>query len=926
LLIWVTGESPYVIFLPIMNPEEPVTKKQTTFKWKRWVFRFVFLALFYLPYLLYHNMRHETTSFWMDLLVVFISFACAELILFIKIRVKMPSNLFAFALVKKEIRSFLSLLIGYIVISVFLLLMGLFLWVFPFKYNILDGGYASLDYLFDLAPWVFLFLIPAITMRSFAEERRNGTMELLLTKPLTDLQIILSKYVAGLVLVIFSILPTFIYYFSVKELGDPPGNLDTGGALGSYIGLFCIGGAFVSIGIFCSSLTQNQVVAFILAVFLCFFIYLGFDQLASFGTFGKYQGFVRQLGIYDHYQSIKRGVIDTRDVLYFLSVIVLFILFTLLGLGKRKGTNIIESAVLIASVCVLNFIGSYQFMRFDLTEEKVHSLSLHTIDFLQNQTNIKNKNGTYKGNIDVKVYLTGELPADLKYLEKSIKEKLDEMRAYAGSRLNYEFIDPNESEDESVRKQLANDLYYDRKLKFTELQYEADGAFQTKYIFPAATISFEGKQEVPVQFFTREVIYKNEIELRNVTTNAVEKLEFKLVDGIRRARDLVRPAIAILKGHGEANEDESYKARQMLGEFYTVDYVSIDNKIKALDPYKVLLIIQPDSAFSEKDKFVIDQFIMRGGKVAWFVNAMSVPRDTLFRKGQTFGLSKDLNLDDQLFTYGVRINKDIVIDKSCAPIDVPGYPGNFAEWPFYPLVYSKNNHITVNKLNPIKFEYASSLDLVGDSTQVKKKVILKTSDKSMVFKTPVRINYGILNIEPFSSGNNKAGIPLGVFLEGTFKSVFTNRLPDAFTKSKDYKFLETSKPNRMLVVSDGNVAMNYYQDSVYNDRLKTFGKNYLSLEYDRYQVTNPDGTPKFIYGNGFFLMNAIDYLLGEESLIELRQRRVTIRKLDDTRVMKEKSYWQFINVGIPLIIIIVFGIVQALLRKRKYESVKNRQE
>ncbi|HLP11950.1 MAG TPA: gliding motility-associated ABC transporter substrate-binding protein GldG [Flavobacteriales bacterium] len=890
------------------------TKGIKDYKW--WIAVLASMAIIWIPYKF--GSTAASSSFLKDVIVAALAFVFGNVIYY-------TITNFAFALVKKEIRSFLSLLIGYIVISVFLLLMGLFLWVFPFQYNITDGGYASLDYLFDLAPWVFLFLIPAITMRSFAEERRNGTMELLLTKPLSDLEIIVSKYIGGLVLVIFSIIPTFIYYYSVKELGDPPGNLDTGGTFGSYIGLFCIGATFVSIGIFCSSLTQNQVVAFILAVFLSFFIYLGFDQLASFGTFGQYQGFVRQLGIYEHYQSIKRGVVDTRDLLYFVSVIVLFILFTMLGLAKRKGGSVIESAVLIASICILNFIGGFQFMRFDLTEEKVHSLSPRTIEFLQNETNIKSKDGEYKGTIDIKIYLTGELPADLKYLEKSIKEKLDEMRAYTGSRLNYEFIDPNESEDEEERKKLINDIYYEKKLKFTELQYEADGAFQTKYIFPGAVVSFEGQQDVPVQFFTREVIYKNEIELRNITSNAVEKLEFKLVDGIRRARDLVRPAIAVLQGHGEVNKDEFHVGERLLSEFYTVDYVSIDNKIKALDPYKVLLVVQPDSAFSEKDKFVIDQFIMRGGKVAWFVDPMDVPRDTLFRKGQTFGLSKDLRLDDQLFTYGVRINKDIVIDKSCAPVDVPGYPGNFAEWPFYPLVYSKANHITVNKLNPIKFEYASSIDIVGDSSMVKKKVILKSSDKAMIFKTPVRINYGILNIEPFSSTNLKPGLPLGVFLEGKFRSVFKNRLPDAFTKTKDYRVLDESQATRMLVVGDGDVVKNYYQDSVYNDRLKTFGKNYLSLEYDRYQVANPDGSPKFIYGNGHFLMNAVDYLLGEESLIELRQRRLTIRKLDDSRVMKEKSYWQFLNVGLPLIIIVVFGIVQTLLRKRKYETVKNTQ-
>lgn len=910
MLIWVTAEALYVIFLLPMNSRSLPRKGFLDYRW--WMGMLIAFGLIWVPY------KVSTTGKG----TLLNDFGMAVLCMAIGTGIYYIITNFAFALVKKEIRGFLSLLIGYIVISVFLLLVGLFLWVFPFQFNIPDGGYANLDYLFDLAPWVFLFLIPAITMRSFAEERRNGTMELLLTKPISDIEIIISKYVGGLVLVLFSILPTCIYYFSVKELGDPPGNIDNGGTFGSYIGLFCIGATFVAIGIFCSSLTQNQVVAFILAVFLCFFIYLGFEQLASFGTFGKFQGLVRQLGIFEHYQSIKRGVIDTRDIIYFISVIVFFIVLTRFGLERRKGSNIIHVAAAIGIIWGVNFIGYFQFARFDMTDEKVHSLSPRTIQFLQDETKVKTKEGEYKGIIDIKIYLTGDLPADLKYLEKSIKEKLDEMRAYTGSRLNYEFVDPYDIANEEERDAFMEELFGQKKIKYTQLQFDEDGMSQTKIIFPGATVSFEGRPDVPIQFFTREVIYKNEIQLRSLAWTAADKVEFKLVDGIRKARDQVRPAIAILQGHGEANKDELHVAERLLSEFYTVDYVTIDQKIKALDPYKVLLVVQPDSAFNEKDKFVIDQFIMRGGKVAWFVDAMEVPRDTLFRKGQTFGLSKNLNLDDQLFTYGVRLNKDIVIDRSCAPIDVPGYPGNHAEWYFYPLVYSKENHITVNKLNPVKFEYTSSIDLVGDSTRVKKKVIFKTSEKSMLFKTPVRINYGILNIEPFSATNLKPGIPLGVFLEGEFNSVFRNRLSDAFTKSKDYAFMETSKPNRMLVVGDGDVIKNYYMDSVYNDRLKTFGKNYLSLEYDRYQVTNPDGSPKFIYGNGHFLMNAIDYLLGDESLIELRQRRLTIRKLDDTRLMKEKSYWQFINVGVPLIIVFVFGIVQHILRKRKYATVK----
>jgi len=227
-------------------------------------------------------------------------------------------------------------LIGYAVIIVFLLVNGLFLWVFPQQFNILDYGFASIDNYFMLAPWVFLFLIPAITMRSFAEEHKAGTMEMLLTKPVTDLEIIMAKYLAAVILVLFSVLPTLVYYIAVYKLGLPPGNLDQGGTWGSYIGLFFLGAGFASIGIFASAVSSNQIVSFLIAVFLCGFMYTGFEFIYDISIFGSLGLLVKQLGINEHYTGISRGVIDTRDVLYFLSLIALFLMLTRFTLERRK--------------------------------------------------------------------------------------------------------------------------------------------------------------------------------------------------------------------------------------------------------------------------------------------------------------------------------------------------------------------------------------------------------------------------------------------------------------------------------------------------------------------------------------------------------------------------------------------------------------
>jgi len=241
-----------------------------------------------------------------------------------------------FTLFKKEINSFFSSITGYIVIIVFLLINSLFIWVFPGSNNVLDGGYASLDSLFIIAPWVFLFLVPAITMRMFTDEKKSGTIETLFTKPLNDVTIISAKSLAAFVLVVFSLVPTFIYFFSVYKLGNPVGSIDTGGTWGSYIGLFFLSAIYVSIGIFSSSITDNQIVAFLVGMFLCFVMFMGFDYLSELTFLKSIDNVVLNLGMNEHYKSLSRGVIDSRDIIYFISVSLIFIVLTKLILQSRK--------------------------------------------------------------------------------------------------------------------------------------------------------------------------------------------------------------------------------------------------------------------------------------------------------------------------------------------------------------------------------------------------------------------------------------------------------------------------------------------------------------------------------------------------------------------------------------------------------------
>ena len=239
-------------------------------------------------------------------------------------------------LFKREIHGFFSSFTGYVVMLVFILLTGLFMWIFEGQMNVLENSYASLDTLFSLAPWVFLFLVPAITMRMIAEEKRTGTLELLLSRPVSEMQIVLAKFLASWVLILIALIPTVVFYVSVWLLGSPRGNIDTGGTIGSYIGLLFLGGIYAAVGLFSSTVTGNQIIAFILAVILCFTFYLGFDFIGSVITSGQTALFISRFGIDSHYQSISRGVIDSRDIIYYFSVIFLFLFLTRTALLSRK--------------------------------------------------------------------------------------------------------------------------------------------------------------------------------------------------------------------------------------------------------------------------------------------------------------------------------------------------------------------------------------------------------------------------------------------------------------------------------------------------------------------------------------------------------------------------------------------------------------
>ena len=809
-----------------------------------------------------------------------------------------------YALFKKEVSNFVSSLIGIMVVVVFLLITGLFLWVFQSDFNILSYGYATLDGLFILAPWVFLFLVPAVTMRSFAEENRTGTIEMLFTKPLSDWQIIMAKFLACVVLVLLALIPTAVYYYSVYQLGFPVGNLDSGSILGSYIGLFLLSASFVAIGVFCSSVTGNQILAFILSVFLCGFMYIGFEFIYSLSLFGRIDLFIQRLGMSAHYSSISRGVVDTRDILYFLGVMALFLCMTKLVLAKRKWiTPFIVGVVIIVTV---NIIGSFVFTRFDLTSEKRYTLSDTTKQTLRNLDD----------HVYFKVYLDGDFPAGFKKLRRETKEMLDEFRAYS-KYIDYEFINPSESNDRAEINEMYKTLYQ-QGLNPTDLTVQnADGSTRQMVIWPGALVSYRNNTEIPIDLLESQLGQSSEEALNASAQN----LEFKLLGAIMKVTRSRKPSIGFIEGHGELGEDETYDIVETLKKDYHVTRGSIDNKVDALlerhedangdihadIKYDALVIAKPTQPFDEREKFLIDQYIMHGGKVLWLVEPVFATMDSLTSQESTIGVEQNLNLDDMLFRYGVRLNRNLLLDMNCAalPIRVGQVAGQaqleFYRWFYFPLAQAASNHPMVHHLNAVKMDFVSSIDATTSEGNVVKTPLLKTSNYTKVSGTPVFITLAMLRQSPDKRLFPSPGQNVAYLLKGSFPSLYANRIPDEIVSSKEMDFLEESVPTAMIVVADGDVIRN---------QIDVISKKPLPLGYDQYTQNT--------YGNKDFIENAISYLVEGENLIAIRSREFKIRLLNPDKIVNQRLRWQLINILIPVGLVILLGAIMAFIREKKY--------
>lgn len=574
---------------------------------------------------------------------------------------------------------------------------------------------------------------------------------------------------------------------------------------------------------------------------------------------------------------------------------------------SMKQNSLVQLVAGLLIIILANFISSFLFTRFDLTAEKRYSLSPATKELLKGIDDI----------VFFRIYLDGDFPAGFKRLKNSTKEMLDEFRAY-NKNIQYEFINPSASENEQER----NDTYQlliEKGLQPTDLQVNTKEGRKQQMIFPGALANYKSN-EVPVELLNSQIGVPPE----EVLNNSVQSLEFKLAGAIRSLTVVNKPSIAFIRGHGELENKYIYDIGQALSKNYTVGVIGIggqlssltkrdslsEDKTRIVNKYDAIVIAKPDTLIPDKDKFIIDQYIMRGGKVLWLIDPVQASMDSLETADNTLGVAMELNLEDMLFRYGVRINTDLVMDLNAMPIPLrTGQVGNqpkidFFPWYYFPVITPTLDHPIVKNLNAIKMEFVSSIDTIR-VPDVRKTILLKTSNYSRTISTPALITLAILEQEPEERAYVGPPKTVAVLLEGEFRSDFENRIPPEIQANRDIGFLAKSKPTRMIVVSDGDVIRNQIH----------FSQGYpMPLGYDQYTGES--------FGNKDFIMNALDYLLDGSGLITIRSRELRLRQLDMTRVNNNIIFWKAFNIGFPVFIVILFGVVRNYLRKKRYSAGK----
>lgn len=557
--------------------------------------------------------------------------------------------------------------------------------------------------------------------------------------------------------------------------------------------------------------------------------------------------------------------------------------------------------MMVAILVLINILGSFRFIRIDLTAEKRYTLSDATKELL---TSLDDK-------VLFRIYLEGTFPAGFKRLSNETKSMLREFKAY-NDNIEFEFVDPSAVESEDNRQDLYQQLT-EKGLEGTRLEINEGNNKSSQIIFPGGFVYFKGREGV-VKLLKSQIGASAETQLNN----SVQSLEFELANTLRKLQIGKRKGIGFIEGHGELSDLETEGIARVLKDTYDMARVdlrsfevdsisgeiSIARKLKQLNRFDLLVIAKPRERYSDLDKYLIDQYLMNGGKIIWLIDRVFADIDSLANRNSSLSFPLDLNLDDILFRYGVRINQNLIQDAQSAPIpvvvnEVNGSPQyEYFPWVYFPLALPASQHPITKNLNAIKFEFPSSLDTIV-APGVKKTYLIQSSPYTKVSQVPTNISLQTLNEPPRQDEFNQGAKPLAVLLEGTFISNFKNRIQPRDGNGQELVILGESKPTAQIVVADGDVVKNQFQ----NGRA-------LKLGYDKYTGAQ--------YGNEDFMLNAVDYLLDDSGLIAVRSRELKMRLLDSTKLQEGTTYWKILNVVLPLVMVLLSGLALTFWRRKKY--------
>jgi len=802
------------------------------------------------------------------------------------------------SLIKKELLQFFGSLIAYLILAVFALITGLFLWFFDGNMNILTGGYASLSSFFDLAPWLYLFLIPAITMRLFSEEVRSGTMELLLTRPLTVFQLIVAKLLAAFFIVFLTLLLSLVYFYTVYQLGNPVGVVDVAATFGSYCGLLLLALIFLAVGLFTSSLSENQIVAFVLAVLLSFFLFSGFELLSDLTLQTSLSSFLLSLGISAHYESISRGMIDSRDLFYFLMVAATFLILTGVALNwKRTTISLLRQRKLHHLIFILGLLilANLRLFRLDFTAEKRFTLSPSSIRVLEK----------IDKPLMAEIYLEGEMPVGFRRLKTAIGEKLTDIQQYRKNSIYIRKVDPYKEVSAQDRKAYFDQLFQ-HGIVPTDLRIKTEQGITTRLVFPSVVLHY-GEKSMVLNLLKNDPAQPAEENLNR----SIELLEYEFMNAINTLTRDKPIHVAFLEGHQEADSLQLLDFSTALSTGFAVSRVNSDMLLTNPDSIRVLIVANPLSKFQERDKLILDQYLMKGGRMIWLIDPVKVSLDSLSEGMTTLALPVDLNLSDQLYHYGVRLNNDLIQDAECLQIRVNTAPigasphYSLAPWYFSPLLHPLQSHPIGKNVNPVSAEFISSIDTVGENPEIHKKILLSSSPFSRKNEAPVLVNLRMIDVVPSRSFFNKSNLITGILLEGKFSSVFKNRMIEMPDLPSGFRLIVESKPTQMAIFSDGGLISNKVNRVTKEPKTAPLG-------YDR--------VSKITFGNRDFFVNLVQYLSDDASLIELRGKSWQLRLLDKVKVNAQSNFYKWFNLLLPLMLILISAVLFTWRRKRLNEK------